>query len=373
MKCGLESILFLSIIALFIGCSFQNDQLREIDDLIEELHSNNEFDGSIVIGNKSGVVYAKSIGLAVREWNTPITDDTRFDIASLNKSFVGYMIMQLVESGKIDLNEPLTSYLDFNGMYGDEITIHQMLTHTSGLPDYNEIDEDLKARGFEKFKRTHFEDQDYVRFIGSLGPNSSPGEQFYYSNFAYHLLSLIIEKVEGKHFSKVLDSMICRPLKLENTYAPLNNRIVYDRLAASYQLQEGKYEKSPFIDYSIGRRIFSTTKDLYKWGKEVSAPQLISNESQQKLLTNHIKALNPSISYGYGWAVFDGKGEYEMGKLNIPGEYVIHGGATDGYRSLLIIYNGGEWTIALLGNIGSQFNELETAEKILKILINNEL
>lgn len=162
--------------------------------------------------------------------------------------------------------------------------------------------------------------------------------------------------------------MICMPLGLYATYSPIDNYEVYSKLATPYDLVGGKYKKSPFIDYSLGRRIFSTSGDLYKWGLEMLNPTQISKESHQTILTNHLRDINAQISYGYGWVIFDGQGDYRMGNVDLKGNYFIHGGATDGYRSILIVYNEGQYIISLLGNIGDQIDELATIERILKIL-----
>lgn len=360
-------LLFASIL-LFPGCAFESNNLKEVDSLINALHAKDHFDGSLVIGNKSGIIYSNSIGIAQREWSVPIEVDTRFDIASLNKSFIASMIMQMVEADKISLDDPLSKHLNYRDLYASEITIHQMLTHTAGMPDYNAIPDSLKANGYEPFKRLHFTNDEYVEFIGDLMPVGRVGKQFYYSNFAYHLLAVIIEKIERKHFSAALDSMICKPLNLENTYSPLDNYIQYDRLASSYQMEGETYIKSPFIDYSIGRRIFSTSEDLYAWGLEMINPTLISDTSNQKILTNHTEKIDSSISYGYGWVIFDGKADYKMGKLDVDSTYIIHGGSTDGFRSLLTIYNKGEWIVASLSNTGDQTDHMEITEKILNTL-----
>ena len=353
---------------VFSQCGFQSDNLAEVESYIIGLHENNRFDGSIAIGNRSGIVYSKSVGTAVREWSIPVSNDTRFDIASLNKSFISMMIMQLVESGDVNLDDAISSYIHFDSEYADSITIHQLLTHTSGLPDYDAIDAELQANRFERFKRRNYSNEDYLSFIASLPPTAKPGEKFYYSNFGYHVLSILIERTTGVHFSAALDSMICKPLGLSNTYSPMDNYKLYPRLALPYDFVKDEFQRSPFIDYSLGRRIFSTADDLIKWGMEMSEPTLITNNSLQNITTNHLSELSQKISYGYGWVVFDGRKDYAMGRLNVQGPYIIHGGSTDGYKSLLVVYNGGEWIVSLVGNTGDQIDELKMGEDLMKLL-----
>lgn len=359
----------LMLIAFTLSCGTKNNKLAEVDAHIQALHLNGKFDGTISIGNRNGLIYSKAFGMADRGWNIPMGADVRLDIASINKSFQAYMILQLTQQGILDLDDKLSDLIPYTGPHADQISIHQILTHTSGLPSYEAIDDSLKKDNYKVFKRMSFSADDYVSFISQLQPVSEPGKQFYYSNFGYHLLAIILEKKSGKHFSQLLDSMICKPLGLNNTYSPANNAALYERIASSYLPVGQEFTKSPFIDYSLGRRIFSTSEDLQKWAREMMEPTLISDDLHASMLSNQIGQLNPDISYGYGWAVFDGKGDYQMGKMDLSGRYILHGGATDGYRSLLTMYEDGEWIISHLSNIGDRVNELQLTEDLLKILI----
>ena len=220
------SILFSLVLA---SCSFKNDKINAVDAYVQQLHEEGKFEGTLAIGNKEGFVFEKAYGIADRSWNISFQHDTRLDICSINKSFVGVMIMQLVESGRLKLEDPITKHLNYSGPHADEVTIHQMLSHTSGLPDYDAIADSLKVRNVTPFKRMYFESQDYIDFISSLNPVSAPNQRFYYSNFAYHLLAIIIEDKTNQSFSTALDSMICKPLGLTTTYAPENNEVIYER------------------------------------------------------------------------------------------------------------------------------------------------
>ncbi|WP_462248398.1 serine hydrolase domain-containing protein [Ekhidna sp.] len=363
--------LLIAILVFSItSCGFENSKLKEVDDYIRQLHQRGKFDGTIAIATMDGVVYESSLGLADRTWNIEVAKDTRFDIASINKSFQAYMTLQLVDAGIVSLDDLLTDHIAYAGEHAESITIRQVLTHTSGIASYDAVPDSLRGENFKTFKRQYFKSDEYLEFISQLPTVGAPGEQFYYSNFGYHLIALMLESKLERHFSFLLDSMICQPLGLSNTYAPLNNDIIYPRLAKSYLKAEGTFVESPFIDYSLGRRIFSTSVDLTKWGQEMVNPTLVSKELVDEMMTNHIKEINPNITYGFGWAVFDGLGDYQMGKLDVKSEYVIHGGATDGYRSLVTIYNNGEWIISHLTNIGEEANELEITEQVLTILTN---
>ncbi|MTI32152.1 serine hydrolase domain-containing protein [Xanthovirga aplysinae] len=371
---------FISIIGL-VSCQ-KNEQktgptssllLVKLDSLINSENKENRFHGTVVIGNLDSIFYHKAIGVADRVWDLPMQLDYRFDIASVNKSFIAALILIAVEENKLQLDDKLTDLLTnykYSGKFDPNITIHQMLTHTSGLADYNGVRKDLSANKFLKFKRLHFSNHDYLDFISQIPPFSNAGKQFHYSNFAYHLLAIILEDTYQQPFSEILDEKICKPLKLSHTFSPQSREEVHKKVteAYNYSPQEKKWRRNRFIDLTLGRRIYSTSGDLYKWGKAMSNNSLLSESSLKVMQTNHLSHLGNNISYGYGWVIFDGRGQYKMGNLSINAPYIIHGGSTEGYKAMLVIIDKGKFIISLLANCGDQVNEIHLTQKIVQLL-----
>ena len=365
----------LVIILSWFGCSSpSSDHVTEpawvdkVDSLIRYEHALGRFDGSMVIGDRDGIQYQIAIGIAERTWDVPISQDTRFDIASLNKSFQAALILLAAEEGKLNLNDPLSEFFPNLG-FDPNITIHHLLTHTSGIPDYGGVPQELRKGGFRGLKRLHFENDSYAKFISELETIATPGTTFHYSNFGYHLLCLILEKVYQKPFPMILKERICEPYELTNTYSETQNQRIHEKLAEGYQYndQDSCFERNEFINLTLGRRIFSTASDLFKWSQIVSQNGLLSSSSYALMTTNHLKGINPDQSYGYGFVVFDG-GEYKMGNLGIRSDYIIHGGETGGYKSLLVNIQNGDLILAILSNIGDRTNEMVLSKKILKLI-----
>ncbi len=375
-------IYFISMLILAVGCQTHSnvEQTKlefRLDSLITQMHVNNEFDGTVVIGTRDSVLFKKAIGTANRVWNIPMRLNHRFDICSVNKSFISTLILKAVEEGKLTLEDKLVDLLSnfqYSGSFDPDITIHQMLCHLSGLPDYGEVDSDLLEDDALLFKRKHFTNAQYVDFISQLPAQGEAGDQFYYSNFAYHLLTIMLEDVYLQSFADLLDQKICKPLELEHTFSAISNTEVFENTveAYNYSPSEDNWNRNRFIDLTLGRRIFSTAHDLYLWGREMSAPTLLSRQSVNLMKTNHVRDVNPTISYGYGWVVFDGKKKYKMGNLEIDSAYIIHGGATEGFKSMLINIENGEYIIAFLANTGRQTDEMALASNIVKILIDSQ-
>ncbi len=353
-----------------------NLQLR-LDSLITSEHSANQFGGTIVIGTNDTILFSKAIGIANRTWQIPMRLDHRFDICSINKSFISALILIAVEEGKLSLDDLLVDHLanyEYAGEFDPAITIHQMMSHISGLPDYDSVEPELLQNEGRLFKRKQFSNAAYVDFISQLPVKGAPEQQFYYSNFSYHLLAIILEDVYQMSFPELLENKIADPLGLHETFSSVSNTEVFERLTEAYNYKSASdsWERNQFIDLSLGRRIFSSAHDLYLWGKAMSGTSILSNESLALMTTNHVKTINPDISYGYGWAVFDGKKQYRMGDLGIDRRYIIHGGSTEGYKSMLINIESGQYIIAFLANTGDQTNELRLAQKIVNILISSE-
>lgn len=336
---------------------------------LESFTSENLFEGTLIVGDRDSIYHRVAVGTADRVWNIPMELDYPFDIASLNKSFIAGVTLILAEEGRLSLDQVVTSILpEFKGKYTEPITIHQLLCHTSGIPDYDAIADDLKADGFDKFKRMHFTNEAYAAFISELEPLGPPGKQFYYSNFGYHLLAVLLETISGKHFNDLLEEKVCRPLGLQHTFAPRSNTAVYANTVEAYNFDEaaGTYSRNQYIDFSLGRRIYASAPDLYTWAQALCKPgDLLSEASLQKMKTNHIRDIDPGVSYGYGWYVFDG-GDYGRGNLGIDREYIIHGGSTDGFKSMLTIVENCELIVTHLSNIGRRTNEFRLTRDIVQ-------
>ena len=372
---------FLILISLTIIGSCQNpkiedtpDRFAAIDQLIKDAFSSDDFHGSVTIGSGDSVLYTSQVGIANRDWDIPVDADTRFDIASINKSFIAGLIMLAVEEGKLTTKTKLTDLLKnfhYGGQFHDSITIHQMLTHSSGLPDYNSVPSDMSAYGFVRFKRQHFSNEAYVDFISRLPARSAPGTQFYYSNFAYHLLCIILEDLYQKPFPELLQEKICTPLGLRNTYSSVDNEAVAKRLATAYNWDEDtkQWRANNFIDLTLGRRIFSTTHDLIKWARAMDDDRLFSKESRELMVQNHIESITGNVAYGYGWVIMERGSQTKMGNMNIQQPYIIHGGSTEGYKSMLINIDRGKYLISLLSNVGDRTNEMKMATQITKLIL----
>ena len=376
-------LLCASGITLFTGCQQkENDSpngetltsTQRIDSLFRSQFDQDLFHGEVVITHYGEKIYENYLGLADRGWGIPFDKEVKLDIASVNKSMIAALALKAVEEGRLKLDDPLVKLLSgftYKGQFDPDITLHHLLSHTAGLTDYDGVAKELQKDNFLKFKRSRFTDEGYVDFISQLATIGEPGKQFHYSNFAYHLVAIIIADTYSKPFAEVLKEKLTVPLGLKNTVSEGSNETIITKLAQAYNYQASsdQWMENPFIDLSLSRRIFSTADDLNRWAQVMDNPSWLTENSLKLIRQNHLAGINKDFTYGYGWVIFDEENKSAMGDLGIDKPYIIHGGSTDGYKAMLININKGEHVISFLSNVGNRTNEMKLAQHIIEILI----
>lgn len=324
----------------------------------------------------SGVVYLKSTkaptiykceGFANRSHKVAISKETVFDIASLNKSFMANLVLQAVAEGRWQpyskLNDLLKEY-GFSARFEEDINLHQMLCHRSGLADYDDLPAELRANNFRQFKRSSFSNEEYLSFLAQQ-KHAKPDQQFRYSNFAYHILAILLEAEYQQTFESTLRNKIGVKLNMCHLYAPQDRGRIIPNLALGYTKEGEAYVENNYIDLSLGRRIFCSASDLMLWLESGGGRTLLPDSLANLVMQNHLHDLGDQYSYGYGWVPFKAHDQYQMGNLDLAVEYFIHGGSTEGYQSLAVSVNEGETNLVLLANDGDGKALFEKAKTIL--------
>ena len=307
---------------------------EKVDEYLTSANQLDHFNGVALVAQKGKILLHKAYGFRNAELKAPNDTATRFPILSITKSFTSTLILMLQEQGKLSVDNKLTTYFpDFPK--GDSITLHHLLTHTSGLFDYmsliDEEDSAIVCRPVPK--------QGVLDVFWNKPLAFSPGTQYGYSNSGYFLLGLVIEKITGKPYEQVVREMIFKPLGMTHSgfdfiNLPAQSRALgYDTLTANYYSPYPHFDST--VTYSAGA-MYSTTTDLYKWGQAVAKRQLLSTDSWKQAFT---PVLN---NYGYGWMT----GNY------LKKQYVGHDGGYPGFMSSFVYYPGEDITIILLKNSG---------------------
>jgi CubicO group peptidase (beta-lactamase class C family) len=245
--------------------------------------------------------------MANYEYSVPNKPDTKFHLGSITKQFTSMAVMQLSEKGLLDVKDPLSKYIpDYPN--GSKITIHQLLTHTSGIPDY--INDDDTFWNISMYY--HSIDSIIARFKNKK-LEFKPGSKYGYSNSGYVLLAYIIEKVSGMPYESYMEKSIFAPLGMKDTGYDFCKPLVKDR-ASGYSLSSGRLVNADFIDSSNLKGadgLYSTAEDLHKWDSALYTEKLVSRETLNKIFTPY----PPAENYGYGW-IIEGSTMRHTGKMN---------------------------------------------------------
>jgi CubicO group peptidase (beta-lactamase class C family) len=324
-----------------VSCS--QTKLDKLDKLISVYAEYGKFNGSVLVAEKGKIIYKKGFGLANMEWDIPNQPDTKHRLGSITKQFTSMLIIQLVQQGKLKSDAPISTYLpDYPKKNGDAITIHHLLTHTSGIPDFTSFS------NYREIMREPYRPGEIVSLFADSALQFKPGERFEYSNSGYILLGVIIEKVTGKSYEQVLKDNILTPLKMNNTGYDHQGTLLKNR-ASGYEKNGRSYVNASFLDMSIpyaAGALYSTVEDLYLWDQALYSNQLLRKENMDLLFTKHIRA--GGEYYGYGWFI----GEMHMGRTREQLQTISHGGAINGFNTLITRIPSDKSLIVLLNNTG---------------------
>jgi D-alanyl-D-alanine carboxypeptidase len=295
------------------------DQLALMDQRIRAEMADNNIPGVLIgVASRGELVHVQTYGMANVELRVPVSDSTVFEIGSISKQFVATAIMLLVEDGRLGLDDGIHEYLPNLPSEWLGVTVRQLLTHTSGIPDYEEI------QTYEAY-RFRFTPEQILRVAHSRPMDFEPGTGWYYSNTGYFLLSLIAERIEGRPFGQVLRSRIFEPLGMNQTRLADPEDIILHR-ASGYWVDRMGVElmnrdaTQPSSTLGAGG-ILSSVHDMVKWDEALYADQLLSEESKAAMWTPTVLPNHDNTGYAFGWRV----GQY--------GGYrsVSHGGMVAGF------------------------------------------
>jgi len=339
-------------VLLLMACVPENPQdiAREVDAYLTDLEQSQGFSGSVLIAREGSILINKGYGMADRDRQIPNTPQTRYRISQVSMPFTAMAIMQLQEESKLDVQETICKYIPDCPDYWQWITIHHLLTHTSGVSDA------IRPWGSEADKPKSGLER--VELINHNAPYFQPGEKLRYSENGYVILGAISEEVSGQTYERYLDTHIFELLGMENS------GYEGEKLAAGYSPTGTKVPNLDVLfGYSAGG-LYSTVEDLYLWDQALYGDGLISGHNLDTMFTGY--ALTPSMDfkgaeYGYGW--FIGK--------TLDRRLIFHGGAMSGYTSGILRFPDERVTIVVLRNYGIQiYDRLEI--ELAKIVFGEE-
>lgn len=353
------------IILLFTlaGCSDKplslEQKLAKVDSLLTDYQAPGMPGAAVMIIRNKKVLYKKGFGLANIENNDWITPATNFRLASVTKQFTSMAVLQLIENEKISLDTNLIDiFTDFPAI-GQKISIRELLRHTSGLVDY----ESLVPEEQEEQVR----DKDVLALISQKPEVYFPvGEKYQYSNSAYALLALTVEKVSGLSFSDYLDQYIFKPLDMNNSVALVKERHTVSDRAYGYTIEEDgsitRTDQSVFSAVLGDGGVYSSLNDLQQWDQALYEHKLLGPELSSEMFKDQKNASGEPIKYGYGWRLED------LEKYKVT----YHTGVSRGFRNILYRIADEQFTVVILTNRNSyaELTPLEMAREISLLILD---
>ena len=315
--------------------------LRAIDSLFRTVYRNDEPGASIVIVQKGKPILKNSYGIANVETRQKITSATNFNVGSLTKQFTAMAILQLVEKKKISLDDKVSKFFpEMNKKIGDDITVEEMLTHSSGLVEHYDLTDTKNMK--------HAHNADVLNAIKNVDSTYfSPGSDFRYSNTAYCLLALMVEKVSGMPYSAYLKRNIFQPLGMRSSTVWSENEKIankatgyeYDDTTKTFKRSDAK--ENIFFSTEGDGGIYTSIDEYLKWLNALQTAKTVSRENVNLARSPHFPIdKEKKLSYGYGWFVDESSSP----------RIVYHTGSNGGFRTYTYTIPDDGYVIVIFSN-----------------------
>lgn len=332
------------LLFLFLLPFYSFAQEKELDEL---LAAKKDFSAVLLVAEKGKPVYHKAVGFREFAIQTPLQTTDIFELASVSKQFTAMIIMMLKEKGKLNYDDLLEKHIDipYKG-----ISIRNLLTHTSGLPDY----QDIMDKYWDKSKVAG--NADCIEYLNKYAPPKrfEPGVKYEYSNTGYLMLASVAEKVSGKDFIELCNKWIFSKLKMKSTAIrtlpekAATTNFAIGHLYIKEREQYVRADSFPSSDYTIWLgnrkgpgRISSTAADLLKWDNALYKNKLVKQSTLIDAFTPMRLNDGTFSNYGFGWTI---------NRDSVMGRIVSHTGDNPGYKTQIVRYIDKNKTIILLNN-----------------------
>lgn len=315
---------------------------KRIDDFMNNLHKRYGFNGNVLVAKKGKIIYQNAIGWADYLHRDSLKIESVFELASVSKPLTATAIMQLVEKGKIKLNQDVRDF--FPNFPYQGVTVNLLLIHRSGLMNYVYfVDKLWKAA--KKDERKGITNMDVMELIAEHKPSSytKPNQRFHYNNSNYMILAAIIEKVSGKQYAQYMKENIFIPAGMKNSN--VYSKAVYEKIPVDVIGHDRTWRYSVvqnFLDGPVGDKgVYSTVHDLFLFDRALKKGKLLKKTTLDSMYRGRNEMVRGHFNYGYGWRLFEGDGQL----------VVYHTGWWHGFRHIYLRDLKSDVTIVLLSNL----------------------
>jgi CubicO group peptidase (beta-lactamase class C family) len=334
-----RAVLTLTLIALVSAAApaAAQDLKASMDAYVQAHVAVNHFSGAVLVARGGQVIFEKGYGPADAEWNVPNSPQTKFRLGSVTKQFTAAAILLLQEQGKLSVQDPVCRFLAPCPEAWAPITVHHLLTHTSGIPNLTDFPDYRSTMGLPSPAAKTID-----RFSGKP-LEFVPGSTFKYSNSGYIVLGLIVEKASGMPYAAFLSERILKPLQMNDTGYD-DPAVVLSRRASGYALDGERLRNAAFIDMTVpggAGALYSTVEDLLKWDQALYTDRLLAAASREAMFTPFKQ------NYAYGWTV-TAPSPATFGRRQIA-----HGGGINGFATYIARFPDDKVTVVVLSNLES--------------------
>jgi len=353
----MKTVAFVLLTAIAAPAQAEPDLTAQLDALVAPHFDANAPGAAVLVTKGDQILLRKGYGLADVEMGVPMRPDFVFRLGSVTKQFTAAAILILADAGKISLGDDVRKYVP---EYRSRVTLEQLLTHTSGVPDFTD------QPAFQKRRREDLSQAEVLETFKDLPLEFSPDEKWSYSNSGYYLLGIVIEKVSGKSYAAFLDETIFKPLGMRHTSYGDDERIItgrvsgYDRPGDTIRNADLLSMKLPFAAGGL----VSSVDDLATWDRAIAAGKLLKKTSWARAFTDARLKEGKSTHYGFGWAI----GAYQGHRV------VSHSGGIPGFSTAILrMPDDHVLAVVLCNSIPAQVDPLELTRKLAATAIGKPI
>lgn len=331
-----------ALVLLFVATTAFAQDTARMEQVLDGSVKNRTFMGAVLVAKGDAVILSKGYGSANLEWEIPNSPATRFRLGSITKQFTAAAILLLEERGKLSTGDPIKKHMPEAPAAWDVITIHHLLTHTSGILNFTSLKEYPGLRG------TATTVDKTIAVFRDKPLDFPAGEKMSYSNSGYLVLGHLIEKITGGSYEAFVQTNLLTPIGMSDSGYDSNTRII-PRRASGYLTGPGGFVNAGYVHMTVPHAagaLYSTTGDLLKWERALFGGKVLSAASLQKMLTPE----KNNYAYGVGVQTTDGR------------KVVRHGGSIDGFNTAMFYYPGSGVSIVVLANVNNPAPELLAAQ-----------